>query len=261
MARAILRKSGFRAGATSRGIPPGGLKGYAVVKKSDADYDVWWAPNGPYTYNWLELDYPHFPEGPVTVSDDGPAFLSVEPVPVSVNSFAHINQPLRSGVDNQDDYGFKWNPWKFSAGTGAWSDVGGGTINRGPSTLFTNTGFREGAMRGDKSMYPIQAGTQYRLQAYITRCSPDFVIYVRNSLDSVNNPELGDEYHISAPGYFDSGWVDLDMTPGELGNNDNYGSRLVEVFDDGMPDPAIPFFDIQVRTFEVPNFFDWMYAR
>lgn len=258
MARAILRRSGYRYGATTRGIPSGGLKGDAVVKKSDADYDVWWAPNGPYTYNWNELDQARMPPATTSsYSDDGSALLSVEPVPLAVNSFAHINQPLRSGVDNQDDYGFKWNPWAFDHSSSSGGLVITGTW-RVESPEFSNTGFKEGAMRGDKSLHPIPAGLQYRLQAYITRCSSECTISVRSSLDT---PDTGDTYNITAPGYFDSGWVDRDMTPGAIGNNNNYASMRVEFFDGGMRDPAIPFFDIQMRTFETTNFFDWMYKR
>lgn len=125
VARTIVRRSGFRVGAGAAvdaiGVPAGGEKGYALVKKSNEDFDAEWQPHGPYTYDWNAYEdqwWTYRGRPPQEQSGaiqwwykDNPPGYAVEPVPIVDQTFSHINRPLSSGVDNDASLVFQFDRW------------------------------------------------------------------------------------------------------------------------------------------------------
>lgn len=272
LARDIVRKGGIAPGDEGQGLPPGGRKGRALVKKSDADYDARWTPNGPYTYDWNDFSDEGYERGPDGNLDpdyarsflrgnSGPPMFACEPVPVATAIWQQINMPLRSGTSNQSSLGFKFDAWKieesFTTGsvlTGSWFE---------PDDSVTEGPFEFAQLIEQRSMIHNQAPREFRLQLYVTQASSSAVISFIHELYATGPSE----YVLAIPGagYYSSGWQLFDqemVDPFPIGGVPIEQSYFtVRLKDDVSEKPAVPFCELQVRTWEFPPWFDWMYER
>lgn len=269
MARDIVRKSGFRPGAGVRGIPRGGEKGWALAKKSDADYDVWWVPNGPYMRNWFtdpELEgldqrvRTDVEFDAVGTNDD--VGSPTQPAPVMAATWASINEPLRSGVNNQGQLGFIFNPWNVGPETDfkRWTEKATvhESFNEGNIFQLSSSATSTVGLADSWGLHHPQAVRFWRIQAYVQRSSSDAYLFGQVP-STLYLP--GEEIKLQldgGTGYYDSGW--RVFPPNRTPQTAPEPTRLV-LYEPTIRDPVIPFAELQCRLYEFPLFFDWMYGR
>lgn len=314
IAREIVRKSGFKPGRAGSGdepnlfgVPRGGKKGYALVKRSDEDFDCEWQPHGPYVYDWNE----YLPEQwntwiPIEVTEtagrqiairkDTSPDIAIEPVPQVIESWVHINEDLRQGVDNDDAKGFVFERWRTATrsvprtppatGSALWSFYEPDPTFVTDEVFFNTISGTDPAWQYDGTDLPVDFGWGYRcigmnaapsrvrVQAYITECSERAFFSLGLDSTGVHGPISRYYYDevtarnvlylsIEGPGYYDSGWIPVRHNYAETSNGFSHASARLELrfYDYDTVTPAIPFTELQLVGYEFSDSFDWLYAR
>lgn len=301
---AMIRKSMARMGASQGAeeveIPDGGLKGWALVKKSNADYDAEWQPHGPYIYDfgqysplgsqwktWLPWSqnqpastYPwSIGVTPDRVKDAVP-FFPPEPVPVVSQSFAHINLPLRSGVSPPAGFrGFDFDNWEQVLGVGGFPSGPTKSYAKKKTTPLTPTAPAAGeaalvgtTLAGSDKAYIMQGSERaFRVQLYLTRCSSQVFVQIAApgygwwdgvAQTAANMFVFFKRLYPGGPGYFDSGWIEW-VPANRTGFGLGTGKEMGGIFigDTVDTDISLAFAEMQVRLYEHKDWLDYLSAE